>query len=58
MWGFVCVHHNLFGITLKQTDYVRGVKEMSKPAFILEIISDEVTVLSLMPAFDENDLRR
>jgi len=49
---------NLFGITIKQTDYVRGVSEMTKPVFILEIISDEVTVLSLMPAFDENDLRR
>lgn len=48
---------NLFGITIKQTDYVRGVREISKPVFMLEIISDEFTILSLMPAFNENDLR-
>lgn len=49
---------NLFGIRLHQTDYVRGVSDMTKPVFMLEIISDEVTVLSLMPAYNENDLRR
>lgn len=49
---------NLFGITIKQTDYVRGVREISKPVFMLEIISDEFTVLSLMPSFNESDLRR
>ncbi len=48
---------NLFGIAIKQTDHVRGVSEISKPVFMLEIISDEVTVLSLMPAFNESDLR-
>jgi len=30
---------------------------MTKPVFMLEIISDEVTVLSLMPAYNENDAR-
>ncbi|WP_330982847.1 MULTISPECIES: DUF4225 domain-containing protein [Enterobacterales] len=49
---------NLFGIKSRQTDYVRGVNDMTKPIFMLEIISDEITVLSLMPAFNENDLRR
>ncbi|CAI9387496.1 hypothetical protein CITSP_00140 [Citrobacter sp. T1.2D-1] len=48
---------NLFGIQSHQTDYVRGVSGMTKPVFMLEIISDEVTVLSLMPAYNENDLR-
>jgi hypothetical protein len=30
---------------------------MTKPVFMLEIISDEVTVLSLTPAYNENDVR-
>lgn len=48
---------SLFGIRLHQTDYVRGVTDMTKPVFMLEIISDEVTVLSLMPAYNANAVR-
>lgn len=48
---------NLFGIRSHQTDYVRGVTDMAKPVFMLEIVSDEVTILSLMPAYHDNALR-
>jgi hypothetical protein len=48
---------NLFGIKIQQTDYTHGLNEMTKPVFMLEIISDEVTVLSLMPVFDEDHKR-
>ncbi|MCS8552358.1 DUF4225 domain-containing protein [Citrobacter sp. XY323] len=47
---------SLFGIKLHQTDYTRGIVDMTKPVFMLDIISDEITVLSLMPAYDIDDL--
>ncbi|KFC06441.1 hypothetical protein GTGU_02592 [Trabulsiella guamensis ATCC 49490] len=41
---------SLFGIKSHQTDYIRGIQEMSKPALLLEVVSDVTTVISVLPA--------
>lgn len=44
---------NLFGIKSHQTDYTRGINSMTPPIFTLEIVSDEITILSLYPQITE-----
>ncbi|WP_420802286.1 hypothetical protein [Trabulsiella odontotermitis] len=46
---------SLFGIKLHQTDYVRGIQEMSKPALLLEVVSDVTTVMSVLPVIQTDE---